>query len=87
MPAFIPDLSVILTFALAETSLIKAIGLGMAIAVVIDATIVRALLVPAVMCLLGDLNWWSPRPLARLYRRLNLGELQAAEPHAEHVAA
>ncbi len=72
--------AVFLSFALAETALIKAIGLGMAIAVVVDATIVRALLVPAVMCLLGDLNWWAPRPLARLYRRLNLGEAPAARP-------
>ena len=41
-------------------------------AVLIDATIVRALLVPALMRLLGDWNWWAPRPLARLHRRLAL---------------
>jgi RND superfamily putative drug exporter len=46
----------------------------MAIAVAIDATLVRALVVPATMRLLGDLNWWAPRPLAQLYRRLGLGE-------------
>jgi putative drug exporter of the RND superfamily len=61
-------------FGLAEILLIKAIGLGMALAVAIDATLVRALVVPATMRLLGDLNWWAPRPLARLYRRLGLGE-------------
>src|SRR5260221_12412146 len=60
---------VFLAFALAEVVLIKAIGLGMAIAVAIDATLVRALVVPATMRLLGDLSWWSPRPLARRYRR------------------
>ncbi len=61
-------------FGLAEILLIKAIGLGMALAVAIDATLVRALVVPATMRLLGDWNWWAPRPLARLYERLRLGE-------------
>jgi putative drug exporter of the RND superfamily len=65
---------VFLAFALAQVVIIKAIGLGMAIAVAIDATLVRALVVPATMRLLGDLNWWAPRPLARLYRRMGLGE-------------
>ncbi|MHB8630452.1 MAG: MMPL family transporter [Candidatus Limnocylindria bacterium] len=74
---------VFLAFALAQVVIIKAIGLGMAIAVAIDATLVRALVVPATMRLLGDLNWWAPRPLAKLYRRLGLGEAHApAEPHA-----
>jgi RND superfamily putative drug exporter len=44
---------------------IKAIGIGMGIAVVLDATIVRALLVPATMRLLGRWNWWAPAPLVR----------------------
>jgi len=65
---------VFLAFALADVVIIKAIGLGMAIAVAIDATLVRALVVPATMRLLGNLNWWAPRPLARLYERLGLGE-------------
>ena len=65
---------VFLAFSLADVVIIKAIGLGMAIAVAIDATLVRALVVPATMRLLGDLNWWSPPPLARLYHRLGLGE-------------
>jgi RND superfamily putative drug exporter len=65
-------------FALAEVLIIKAIGLGMALAVAIDATLVRALVVPATMRLLGRINWWAPRPLARLYRRLGLGEAHAA---------
>ena len=73
---------VFLAFALAQVVIIKAIGLGIAIAVAIDATLVRALVVPATMRLLGDLNWWAPRPLARLYRRLGLGE---AQPPAEPV--
>ena len=49
------------SFAFADIVLIKALGIGMAIAVALDATVVRALLVPATMRLLGDWNWWLPR--------------------------
>jgi RND superfamily putative drug exporter len=49
-----------LSFVTADIVLIKALGLGVAVAVAVDATIVRALLVPALMRLLGDWNWWSP---------------------------
>jgi uncharacterized membrane protein YdfJ with MMPL/SSD domain len=59
----------------AGTVLIKALGLGLAIAITVDATVVRAVVVPSVMRLLGDLNWWAPRPLAGLWRRLGLGEV------------
>ena len=48
------------SFAVADVILVKAVGIGTAIAVLVDATVVRALLVPATMRLLGDLNWWSP---------------------------
>jgi RND superfamily putative drug exporter len=51
---------VALSFAFADIVLIKALGLGIAIAVALDATVVRALLVPATMRLLGDWNWWLP---------------------------
>jgi RND superfamily putative drug exporter len=61
-------------YGLAEILLIKAIGLGMALAVAVDATLVRALVVPATMRLLGDFNWWAPGPLARVYKVLRLGE-------------
>ncbi|HVQ76926.1 MAG TPA: MMPL family transporter [Candidatus Binatia bacterium] len=60
-------------FARADLVVVKAVGIGMGIAVVLDATVVRALLVPAAMRLLGDWNWWAPRPLARLQERLGLG--------------
>jgi RND superfamily putative drug exporter len=70
--------AVFAAFGLADVVLIKALGLGLAIAVAMDATLVRALVVPAVMRLLGNANWWSPRPLARLARRMNLGEAGAA---------
>jgi putative drug exporter of the RND superfamily len=64
--------AVFLAFGLADVVLIKSIGLGLAIAVAIDATLVRALIVPAVMRLLGRTNWWAPRPLARWHRRFSL---------------
>ena len=54
------------SFAAADIVLIKALGLGTAIAVFLDATIVRALLVPATMRLLGEWNWWAPRAMLRL---------------------
>jgi RND superfamily putative drug exporter len=54
------------SFAAADIVLIKALGIGTAIAVLLDATVVRALLVPATMRLLGDWNWWTPRGLLRL---------------------
>ncbi len=57
-------------FGLAHTIVIKAMGIAMGIAVVLDATIVRALLVPATMRLLGPWNWLAPRFVVRLYRRL-----------------
>jgi RND superfamily putative drug exporter len=52
---------VFLAFALASVVTIKSIGIGMAVAVIVDATLVRALVVPAVMRLLGTVNWWAPR--------------------------
>jgi putative drug exporter of the RND superfamily len=70
--------AVFLAFGLADVVLIKSIGLGLALAVAIDATLVRALIVPAVMRLLGRANWWAPRPLARWHRRLSPGEPIAA---------
>ena len=65
-------------FALADVVIIKSIGLGMAVAVALDATLVRALIVPAAMRLLGDLNWWAPAPIARLHRWLALAGRRSA---------
>jgi RND superfamily putative drug exporter len=59
-------------FALARVVLIRAVGFGMALAVLIDASLVRLLLVPATMRLFGDWNWWAPRPLQRLRAALGL---------------
>jgi RND superfamily putative drug exporter len=63
-------------FALAESITIKSIGVGMAIAVLIDATIVRILLVPATMRLLGKWNWWAPGPLGRFAQRLGFSHTE-----------
>jgi RND superfamily putative drug exporter len=63
-------------FSTSSIVFIKELGVGTALAVIIDASIVRALLVPALMKLLGDWNWWAPRPLRALHRRLGLGRLE-----------
>jgi RND superfamily putative drug exporter len=57
-------------FSFASVVVVQAVGFGMALAVAIDATLVRTLLVPSTMRLFGDLNWWAPRPLLRLRARL-----------------
>jgi RND superfamily putative drug exporter len=57
---------------------IKEIGVAMTIAVAVDATLVRCMLVPATMTLLGDLNWWSPASLRRLHARIGLKESSQA---------
>jgi uncharacterized membrane protein YdfJ with MMPL/SSD domain len=57
----------------------KQLGVGAALAVAIDASVVRALLVPALMALMGRWNWWAPRPLKRLHARIGLAEGEAAE--------
>ena len=57
--------SVFLAFGSASVVMMKTMGLAMSIAVAIDATIVRTLLVPAAMRLFGELNWWAPFGLSR----------------------
>jgi len=61
-------------FSTSHIVFIKELGLGTALAVLIDATIVRALLVPSLMALLGEVNWWAPRRLRRLHARIGLSE-------------
>ena len=78
--------TVFMAFGLAEVVIIKAIGIGLAIAVAIDATVVRALVVPAVMRLLGDFNWWAPHPLRWLHERAGLGDYGVMPPPQEQVA-
>jgi RND superfamily putative drug exporter len=68
--------AVFIAFGLASVVIIKAIGIGLAIAIAIDATIVRILIVPSVMRILGKMNWWAPRPLSWLHSRLGAGEVR-----------
>jgi len=73
---------VIGAFGTSAIVFMKMIGIGMLVALLIDATIVRALLVPATMKLLGDANWWAPGPMRRWWERHDIGESEAAAPPA-----
>ena len=75
-------------FMVGGNAVIGQIGLGLTLAVLIDATLVRMLLVPATMALLGNAAWWAPGPLRRLHRRYGLTEAAAdqdAEPSASQA--
>ncbi|HVN12309.1 MAG TPA: MMPL family transporter [Kineosporiaceae bacterium] len=61
-------------FAAGKLLVIKETGIGLAVVVAVDATLVRLILVPATMTLLGEWNWWAPGPLRRLHQRLGLRE-------------
>jgi RND superfamily putative drug exporter len=63
--------------------LVKELGVALVVAVVIDVTLVRLLLVPATMTLLGDWNWWAPAPLRRLHEKLGLHEEPPGSPTRE----
>jgi RND superfamily putative drug exporter len=62
--------TVFASFVLSDNSILKLFGLGLAVAILLDATVVRMVLVPATMELLGDRNWWFPRFLDRIVPRL-----------------
>jgi len=80
---------VIGAFSASGITFIKLMGVGMIVALVVDASIVRVMLVPAAMRLLGQANWWAPRPLRRLYARYGIrdadGEIAAKERLASSV--
>jgi len=67
-------------FSASGITFIKLLGVGMIVALILDASVVRVLLVPAVMRLLGPANWWAPKPLRRLYARYGISE--GGEPPA-----
>jgi putative drug exporter of the RND superfamily len=72
-------------FVVGDLLVIKQTGIALAVAVLIDATLVRILLVPATMTILGEWNWWAPRPLRRLHQRVGLSEAESpgqVDPHA-----
>ena len=60
-----------------HVSFMRMFGLGLALAVLVDATLVRMMLLPAFMHVLGQWNWWAPRPLARLHARIGISESEA----------
>jgi RND superfamily putative drug exporter len=70
------------SFVVADVRALKLIGLGLAVAVLIDATLVRLVLVPATMELLGDRNWWLPRWLDRVLPRLSIERPHTDVPEA-----
>ncbi|HKP99234.1 MAG TPA: MMPL family transporter, partial [Actinomycetes bacterium] len=69
---------VFVAFATSEISFLKLFGIGTALAILVDATLIRALLVPAFMRLAGRANWWAPAPLRRLHGRVGLREAPGA---------
>ena len=80
----IRDSSVFLGFALGEDPAIKMVGIGLATAIFVDATIVRMVLVPATMKLMGAANWWIPSWLDRLLPTIGIeGETGLPEPEME----
>ncbi|MEV4311530.1 MMPL family transporter [Actinocrispum sp. NPDC049592] len=66
-------------FAMSGLSMMRFVGVGMIAALILDATVVRMLLVPAVLRLLGNAAWWAPGPLKRLQQRAGIGEVPAGE--------
>jgi trehalose monomycolate/heme transporter len=78
---------VIGAFSASGITFIKLMGVGMIVALIVDATIVRVLLVPATMRLLGSANWWAPQPLRRLYARYGIREDDAQAPTAPSLPA
>jgi RND superfamily putative drug exporter len=72
--------SVFASFILSGDPTVKQFGVGLAVAIAVDATIVRCLLVPAAMLLLGERNWWLPRWLERLVPRVGLETEDALPP-------
>jgi RND superfamily putative drug exporter len=69
-------------FSASGISFIKLLGVGMIVALLVDATVVRILLVPATMRLLGRANWWAPGPLRRFYARYGISEVEREAPPA-----
>jgi RND superfamily putative drug exporter len=65
---------VFLAFATSEVSFIKLFGIGLTLAVLLDAFVIRGTLVPAFMRLAGEANWWAPAPLRRLHERFGISE-------------
>jgi RND superfamily putative drug exporter len=86
---------VLVAMSTSKIVFIEQIGVGLAIAVIMDATLVRSLLVPATMRLLGQWNWWAPAPLRAVWRRIGLSDAEApataaagqSDDEAQHATA
>jgi RND superfamily putative drug exporter len=65
---------VFIAFATSQITFIKLLGVGLALAIVMDATLIRGTLVPAFMRLAGEWNWWAPRWLRRVHDRIGFSE-------------
>ena len=76
---------VFLGFVAGELLVIKEVGVALAVTVILDATLVRMLLVPATMTLLADRNWWAPPFLRRVHHRYGLRESVATPSHARRL--
>jgi RND superfamily putative drug exporter len=72
-------------FVAGQLLVIKQTGVSLAVAVAVDATLIRMLLVPATMTLLGEWNWWAPAPLRRLHQRFGLSEASGPAAGREQV--
>ena len=68
---------VFIAMGTSSVSFIKLFGIGLTMAVLVDATLIRAALVPAFMRLAGDANWWAPAPMKRIYRRWGFSETES----------
>jgi RND superfamily putative drug exporter len=71
----------------AEVAVMKLFGLGLTLAILVDATLVRMVLVPAFMHVMGQWNWWAPRWMVAVHRRLGFsdGQARAQEPHSGEI--
>jgi RND superfamily putative drug exporter len=78
---------VFIAFATSGVSFIKIFGLGLTIAVLMDAFVIRATLVPAFMRIAGEANWWAPKWMRRLHDRIGISETEAPEPEPERPVA
>jgi RND superfamily putative drug exporter len=65
----------------AEVSFMRMFGVGLTLAVLVDATLVRMVLVPAFMHALGGWNWWAPKPLVWLHQRIGISESGSEPDH------
>jgi uncharacterized membrane protein YdfJ with MMPL/SSD domain len=77
---------VFLAFSVSSVFFVKQIAIGMAFGVMLDATVVRALLVPSLMRLFGEWNWWAPKPLRRIQERFGFSEAEPADTPATEPA-